>query len=145
MDITRRVDLVMDVLQHAVNRDFDQAMRLMAEIAGASNGQQMYGVCCTIAEVGRQILVRLYGHQGPETLWALAAPDPADGPRHPAHTFSLRFITAFINRDLATCQALYLTAARASAEDYSHSLTSLVGDVTRLALHAMEERSELRY
>ncbi|MFD3455797.1 hypothetical protein ACFWVC_26915 [Streptomyces sp. NPDC058691] len=139
METTRRAQLVMDVLRHAAAADHDEAMRLMGEIAQASDGNQMYGVCCGLAEAGRQALVRMYGHPSREGLWALTAPDPADGLRHPAHTFALRFITAFINGDLPTCQALYMTAARASAEDYAHSVTAIVGYVARLAQIALEE------
>lgn len=139
MSTTRRAQLVMDVLRHAVNGDHDGAMRLMAAIAQASDGQQMYGVCCALAEAARQTLVRLYGHPAPEALWALVAPDPADGPRHPAHTFALRFITAFANGDMPSCQALYVAAVRASGEDYAHSVTALVGVVAHLTQVALEE------
>lgn len=139
MDNTRRADLVITAVNHAVTCNFEEAMAAIAEIAQASDGQQMYGVCCALAETGRQTLVRLYGQQHPETLRALAAPDPADGPVHPAHAFSLRFLTAFVNRDMATCEALYLAASRASGEDFAHSVTSLLGDVARLARHALLE------
>lgn len=134
-----RADMVITAVNRAVACDFEGAMTVMAEIADASDKQQMYGVCCALAEAGRQVLVRLYGNPGPETLWALAAPDPADGPRHPAHTFSLRFLTAFINRDLPTCQALYMAASHASGEDFAHSVTSLLGDVARLGRHVLLE------
>jgi hypothetical protein len=139
MDTTHRAQLVIDVLRHAVAGDHDEAMQLMAEIAQASDGQEMYGVCCALAEAARQTLVRLYGHPSPEGLWALVAPDPADGPRHPAHTFALRFITAFANDDMPTCQALYVTAARAGGKDYAHSVTALVGVVAHLTRIAREE------
>ncbi|MFF3378097.1 hypothetical protein ACFYXF_34740 [Streptomyces sp. NPDC002680] len=140
MDTLRRGQLAKDVLQYAVNRNYDRAMQVMDEIAAASTGRQMYGVCCIFAAVGRQSLVRLYGHPSPEGLWALAAPDPDDAcAQHPAHLFSLRFITAFANRDMPTCQALYLAAASANAEDYSHSLAALIGDVAHLARVALEE------
>lgn len=139
MDNTRRADLVLAAVNHAIACDFEEAMAAIAEIAQASTGRQMYGVCCALAETGRQILVRLYGQQHPETLWALAAPDPDNGPVHPAHAFSLRFLTAFVNRDLPTCEALYMAALRASGEDFAHSVTSLLGDVARLGRHALLE------
>lgn len=140
METSRRGRLAMDVLQHAVNRNYARAMQVMDEIVTASTDRQMYGVCCAFAEAGRQILVRLYGHPSPEGLWALAAPDPDDKcAQHPAHLFSLRFITAFANRDMQTCRALYLAAANASADDYSHSLAALIGDVANLARVALEE------
>ncbi|MFF4504861.1 hypothetical protein [Streptomyces sp. NPDC001401] len=139
MDTSRRAQLVMDVLQHAINRDFDEAMQVMDEIAAASNGLEMYGVCCAFADAARQTLVRLYGHPSPEFLWALAAPDPAHGPQHPAHAFSLRFITAYANRDMPMCKALYLAAANANPEDYGHSVTALIGDVAHLARVALQE------
>ncbi|MFI5799094.1 hypothetical protein [Streptomyces sp. NPDC051677] len=139
MDSHRRAHLVMDVLQHAINRDVDQTTQVISEIAAASNSRQMYGVCCAFAEVADRSLVRLYGHPSPEGLWALTAPDPAEGPQHPAHAFSLRFTTAYANRDLSTCEALYVAAALASPEDYSHSVIALLGDVARLARVAGEE------
>ncbi|MGW3657180.1 hypothetical protein ACWD6R_16465 [Streptomyces sp. NPDC005151] len=142
MDYSLRAKLVMDAIRHAVDCDFQIASNLMGEIARNSNGQQMYGVCCGLADAARQTLVRLYGHLGPEMQWALAAPDPDDEPRHPAHTFSLRFITAFANGDMETCQALYLAASNASADDYTHSVIALLGDVARLARRALLELAE---
>ncbi|MCT9003505.1 hypothetical protein [Streptomyces rhizosphaerihabitans] len=140
MDISRRGQLVMAVVQHTVNCNYDRAVQVLGEIAATSTRRQMYGACCALAEAGRQILVRLYGHASPEGLWALAAPDPDDDcAQHPAHLFSLRFIAAFANRDMPTCEALYLAAANASGEDYFHSLTALIGDVGHLARVALEE------
>ncbi|WP_324787154.1 hypothetical protein [Streptomyces sp. H51] len=139
MDTPRRAHLVMQVLQHAIDSDHDRAMRLTGEIAAASTGSKMYGVCCAFAEAARQTLISLYGHPSPEGLWALTAPDPADGPQHPAHAFSVRFITAFANGDMPTCQALYLAMANATAEDYAHSVTALIGVAAHLARVAHEE------
>lgn len=139
MDTTRRAQLVLDIVQHAVDRNFDRAWNLLVEVADVSTGDQMYGVCCAFAETGRQALIRLYGNPGPEALWALTAHDPAEGPQHPAHAFAQRFLTAYANQDLPTCQALYLAASKASTEDYSHSVTALLGDVARLSRHALEE------
>ncbi|MGW1157803.1 hypothetical protein ACWD48_06155 [Streptomyces sp. NPDC002519] len=140
MNTTRRAQLVMDVLQHAVAGDYDRTMQAMGQITQDSTGEQMYSVCCAFAEAGRQNLVRLYGHPSPEGLWALAAPDPAGGcSQHPAHAFSLRFLTAYANNDQPTCQALYLAAAGASPEDFGHSMVALVGDVAHLARVALQE------
>nr|WTB35223.1 hypothetical protein OG781_42340 [Streptomyces sp. NBC_00830] len=142
MNSSLRAQLVMDAIRRAVDCDFQIASNLMGEILRNSEGRQMYGVCCGLADAARQTLVRLYGQQGPETLWALAAPDPDDEPLHPAHTFSLRFITAFANGDMETCKALYLAAADASADDYAHSVIALLGDVARLARRALLELAE---
>ncbi|MCX4858299.1 hypothetical protein [Streptomyces canus] len=142
MDTHRRAQLVVDVLQHAVNSDFGRAMQVMSEIAAASDRRQMYGVCCGLADAARQTLVRLYGHPSPEGLWALAAPDPEHGPQHPAHAFSLRFITAYANGDLPTCEALHLAAASASQEDYEHSVIALIVDVANLASVALQELAD---
>ncbi|MEU6318066.1 hypothetical protein [Streptomyces sp. NPDC047009] len=140
MDTARRAQLVMDVLQHAVDGDYDRTTQAMGEIAAATDRRQMYGVCCAIADAGRQTLIRLYGHPSPEGLWALAAPDPADTcAQHPAHAFSLRFITAYANNNKPMCHALYLAAANASPEDFGHSLVALVGDVAHLARVALQE------
>ncbi|MER6926074.1 hypothetical protein ABT314_45440, partial [Streptomyces spiralis] len=68
-----------------------------------------------------------------------AAPDPAEGPEHPAHTFAMRFVTAFANDDQDTCQALYLAAMRASAKDFAHSVTALVGITAHITRTAVEE------
>ncbi|MFF3516145.1 hypothetical protein [Streptomyces sp. NPDC002573] len=140
MDTTRRAQLVMNVLQHAVAGDYDRTMQTMGKIAEATDRRQMYGVCRAFAEAGRQTLIHLYGHPSPEGLWAMVAPDPDDGcAQHPAHTFSLRFITAYANGDMPTCQALYLAAANASPENYGHSLTALIGDVAYLVRAAAQE------
>lgn len=142
MNSSLRAKLVMDAISRAVDCDFQVASNLMGEIFRNSTGQQIYGVCCGLADAARQTLVRLYGHQGPETMWALAPSDPDDEPQHPAHAFSLRFITAFANSDMETCQALYLAASKASADDYAHSVIALLGDVARLARRALLELAE---
>ncbi|MET7495079.1 hypothetical protein [Streptomyces sp900116325] len=142
MNPSLRAKLVMDAIHRAVSCDFQIASNLMGEILRNSNGQQMYGVCCGLADAARQTLVRLHGHQGPETQWALASQEPDEEPRHPAHTFSLRFITAFANGDMETCKALYLAAANATADDYAHSVIALLGDVARLARRALLELAE---
>ncbi|WP_327349633.1 hypothetical protein OG772_20335 [Streptomyces sp. NBC_01321] len=142
MNSSLRAKLVMDAISRAIDCDFQVASNLMGEIFRNSTGQQIYGVCCGLADAARQTLVRLYGHQGPETMWTLAAPDPDDEPQHPAHAFSLRFITAFANGDMETCQALYLAASKASADDYAHSVIALLGDVARLARRALLQLAE---
>ncbi|WP_406515576.1 hypothetical protein OH809_24920 [Streptomyces sp. NBC_00873] len=142
MNSSLRAKLVMDAISRAIDCDFQVASNLMGEIFRNSTGQQIYGVCCGLADAARQTLVRLYGHQGPETMWALAAPDPDYEPQHPAHAFSLRFITAFANGDMETCQALYLAASKASADDYAHSVIALLGDVARLARRALLQLAE---
>ncbi|MFE2578836.1 hypothetical protein [Streptomyces sp. NPDC059378] len=139
MDALRRTQLVMDVLRHAVNYDFVQATQVMNEIAAVSNVRQMFGVCCCFADAARQMLVRLYGHPSPECLWALAGPDPADGPRRPAQVFAQQFIAVYANGDLPTCRALYLAAAQGSAHDYARSLAALIRDVAHLVRVATQE------
>ncbi|MEU4095524.1 hypothetical protein [Streptomyces sp. NPDC026673] len=140
MDTSRRAELVIEALRYAVDLGFSEASVRMGEIAAHSTGNQMYGVCCALAESGRQTLIRMYGHPGPELLWALIAPDPADGePGDPARTFSLQFISAFANGDLKTCEALYVAAAKGSADDYAHALIALLGDVANLARIEREE------
>lgn len=142
MNSSTRAKLVMDAISRAVDCDFQIASNLMGEIFRNSTGQQIYGVCCGLADAARQTLLRLHGHQGPDTMWALAPSDPADEPLHPAHAFSLRFITAFANGDMESCQALYLAASKASADDYAPSVIALLGDVARLARRALLELAE---
>ncbi|MEU6424062.1 hypothetical protein [Streptomyces spiralis] len=139
MDTPRRAQLVIEMLQHAVNGRHDDATSVLAQIAQACDGQQMYGVCCGVADAARQSLIRLFGEPSRLGLWALAAPDPAEGPEHPAHTFAMRFVSAFANDDQDTCQALYLAAMRASANDFAHSVTALVGITAHITRTAVEE------
>ncbi|MET9412152.1 hypothetical protein ABZX90_41520 [Streptomyces sp. NPDC002935] len=77
----------------------------------------------------------------PQLLWALAAPDPAEGPQHPARNFSLRFITAYVNGDLPTCQALHQAAASAGPQGYEHFLKALIAGVSHLTRVALEEQT----
>ncbi|MEU3342249.1 hypothetical protein [Streptomyces sp. NPDC006668] len=139
MDTFRRSQLVMEMLRHAANGNRDETMRVLVHIAQACDGQQMYNVCCGIADAARQSLIKLYGHPSPEGLWALAAPDPDEGCQHPAHTFALRFVSSYSNGDMETCSALYLAAYRASPADYGHSVTALIGLAGYLARAAAEE------
>ncbi|WP_073947594.1 hypothetical protein [Streptomyces kebangsaanensis] len=139
MDTARRAELVMNVLNRAIAGDADEGARLLVEVAANSTGQQMFNVCCGFANVAEQVLVQLFGQPTQEGLWALAAPDPAGGPTHPAHTFALRFVTAWLNGDLPTCQALYIAAIRASGKDYARSVCALVGLTAHLARAAAED------
>ncbi|REE61471.1 hypothetical protein BX257_4050 [Streptomyces sp. 3212.3] len=139
MQTRERAQHVMAAITSAVQGEHERASALMAHIAQRSTGNEMYGVCCAIAEAARKSLHHLYGHQHPNALWALAAPDPDDGPEHPAHVFAKRFITAFLNEDQPTCQALYLAAAKASGEDYAHSVIALLGDAALLVRYATSQ------
>ncbi|MFB7329797.1 hypothetical protein [Streptomyces sp. NPDC056190] len=139
MDTTRRAELAMDVLNHAIVGDADEAMRLMGEIAANSTAQQTFGVCCGFANSAKQTLVQMFGQPTQEGLWVLAAPDPANGPVHPAHTFALRFVTAWCNDDLPMCQALYIAATLASGKEYGHSVSALIGLTVHLTRAAAEE------
>ncbi|MFF3406666.1 hypothetical protein ACFYW8_10700 [Streptomyces sp. NPDC002742] len=129
------------VLLRDANGDFSQVAPARSDIAAATDGREMYGVCCALAEAARQALIRLYGHPSPQLLWALAAPDPAEGPQHPARNFSLRFITAYVNGDLLTCQALHQAAASAGSQGYEHFLKALIAGVSDLTRVALEERT----
>ncbi|MGW0957294.1 hypothetical protein [Streptomyces sp. NPDC002545] len=139
MDTARRAELAMDVLNHALVGDANEAMQLMGEIAANSTAQEMFGVCCGFANSAQQTLVQLFGQPTQEGLWVLAAPDPDGGPAHPAHTFALRFVTAWCNGDVPMCQALYLAAVRASGKEYGHSVSALIGLTVHLARAAAEE------
>lgn len=129
------------VLLRAANGDFSQVAPARSDIAAATDGREMYGVCCGLAEAARQALIRLYGHPSPQFLWALAAPDPADGPQHPARNFSLRFIAAYVSGDLPTCQALHQAAASAGPHGYEHFLKALIASVFHLTRVALDERT----
>ncbi|MGW4048846.1 hypothetical protein [Streptomyces sp. NPDC004721] len=144
MDTARRAELAMDVLHHAIGGDADEAMRLMGEIASNSTGQEMFGVCCGFANAAEQVLVQLFGQPTQEGLWVLAAPDPDGGPVDPAHTFALRFVTAWCNGDVPTCQALYIAAVRASGKEYGHSVSALIGLTVHLTRAAAEELAASR-
>ncbi|MFK0106472.1 hypothetical protein [Streptomyces sp. NPDC091217] len=139
MDTFRRSQLVMEMLRHAVNGNHDETMRVLGDIVRACDGQQLYSVCCGIADAARQSLIKLFGHPSPEGLWALAAGDPDEGCQHPAHTFALRFVAAYANGDKDTCSALYLAAYRASPADYGQSVTALIGLTGYLTRAAIEE------
>jgi hypothetical protein len=125
----------------ATNGDFSQVAPARSEIAAAAGGREMYGVCCGLAEAARQALIRLYGHPSPQLLWALAAPDPADGPQCPARDLSLRFITASVSGDLPTCQALHRAAVSAGPQGYEHFLKALIAGVFHLTRVALDERT----
>ncbi|MGW1626309.1 hypothetical protein [Streptomyces sp. NPDC002172] len=139
MDTFRRSQLVLEMLRHAADGNPHETMRVLGDIARACDGQQMYGVCCGIADAARQSLTNLFGHPSPEGLWAMAAGDPDEGCQHPAHTFALRFVAAYVNGDKEICGALYLAAYRASPADFGHSVTALIGLAGYLARAAIEE------
>ncbi|MFF3493764.1 hypothetical protein ACFYWS_20695 [Streptomyces sp. NPDC002795] len=141
MDHSQRAAATMQVLRHTVDRDADAAMDLMAEIFAFSDHTQMYGVCVGLAEAAHTALKNVYGQPGPETVWALAAPDPGSGPQHPAHVFSLRFLAAYANGDTAMCRALFGTTLSAAPHDFQHSVIALLGDAARLVRWSLEERA----
>ncbi|MFB7424765.1 hypothetical protein ACFC0K_15980 [Streptomyces hydrogenans] len=130
MDHTERLIRLVEAVDAAVNEQHDKAKRLLAEIRAFSSTEDMFRVCCSLGELGRQLLYGIH-RPTPGHMWVMQTPEP-HGPCHPAHVFSTRFITAHANGDTTQCQALFDALLTADAQEFTTGFTCLFSDVVRL-------------
>lgn len=137
MDSKAVSELVLDALAFAVAGDSERAADALDSLGTASTNNQMYGVCCAIAEAGRHMLQRVLGKQPPGSMFALEELEPGTAERDPHRAFALRFLTAYANGDRDMTLALFDAALEAGGDDYVESVCALLAEVagiTRLAL-----------
>jgi hypothetical protein len=138
MDNRERADLVMQAIGHAIDRNPEATSAVMDQIGYSSDAYAMYGVCCALAEAGRQIMPKILGEQPPDAVWGLLPLGDKPLETEPDRAFSVRFLTAYLNTDKDTCWALFFAAWKAGADDFTRSVITLLCDVADLARLALE-------
>ncbi|MFD6343640.1 hypothetical protein ACFWF9_02795 [Streptomyces roseolus] len=134
MDHTDRLIRLVEAVDAAVNEEHDKAKRLLTEIRLFSSTEDMFRACCSLGELGRQLLHHIH-QPAPGHMWRMQTPEP-HGPCHPAHVFSTRFLTAHANGDTAQCQALFDVLLTADPDQFTVGFTCLFSDVVRLSRRA---------
>jgi hypothetical protein len=147
MDSLAASQLVMDTLAYAVAGDADRAATALQDLGVQSNGNQMYGVCCALAEAGTIALRRIYGDQAPNPtfgdMWVMQQLVPGALEEDPPKAFSMRFLVAYANghRDIAL--ALYDAAYQASNDEYVDSVAALLATVAGITRLAIKEKGSV--
>jgi hypothetical protein len=144
VDDDTRVSLIMRAIGQIIEQDGPAAADTLTEIGENSDGYQMFGVCCAMAEAAKHLLPKIFGPQPEDTFWVLESLVPGGLTDDPAKAFSVRFIVAWANGDRATAKALFDAAICASTEEYVDSVSALlidVGGFARLALEIKDEQS----
>lgn len=135
---------VWDMLGLAVTGNISGAATMLQNVGMASDTSRMYGVCCALAEAGKQVLHQLYGNHAPRPgtpdMFILQELVPGATDEDPADAFALRFLTAWANDDRDTTFALYDAALNASDEEYVSSVGALLANVAGLCRLALKQK-----
>jgi hypothetical protein len=140
MDSRTASQLIHDALAYAVAGDAEGAATRLEQLGTQSDNDQMYGVCCAIAEAGKQMIRRLFGDAMNEhSLVVLQEIEPGAGDRDPARAFAMRFLAAYANDDRDMTLALFDTALKAGGEQYVDSVCALLSEVAGLCRSALDD------
>lgn len=135
MTSDERADAVWTMLGYAVEGDASGAALSLATIGASSTSDEMYGVCCAIAEAAKAVLKRMF----PCMIWAPSAYLVAHGvcrnrlTADAADAWAAEFIVAYANGDTAATNALYSAALTSGADRYSDSVCALLASFAGLA------------
>ncbi|MFJ2675085.1 hypothetical protein [Streptomyces sp. NPDC087525] len=141
MDHAEASKLIFTALTHAVAGDSDAAATSLESLGTQSDNNQMYGVCCAIAEAGKHVLPRLFGEQPADSMVVLQELEPGAALADPHRAFALRFLTAYANNDQPMTLALFDTALAAGGEQYVESVCALLAEVAGLCRLALDQRT----
>ncbi|MFD6375404.1 hypothetical protein [Streptomyces sp. KR2] len=138
MNTDQTAEAVFEMLAHAVAGNTEQVGRLLESIGTQSDGDRMYGVCCALAEAGKQALYKVFGEQPPEHMWALGERSPGALAADPAKGFAARFLIAYANDDRDTTLALFQAALHTDGDQYVDSVCALLAQVASLCRLAQQ-------
>ncbi|QCX81099.1 hypothetical protein C9F11_37580 [Streptomyces sp. YIM 121038] len=145
MDSREASTLVFDAIAYGVAGDSERAADNLTKLGIQGDNRLMYAACCSIAEAGKLMLVRLNGGRvvSPEQgdMWVLEQLQPGALDRDPAGAFAVRFLIAHANGDHSTTQALFAAAVRAHGEQYIDSVCALLADVVGITRLALDQQS----
>lgn len=143
LDQDEVAQLVLDALAYAIDRDANRAADVLSTLGTGCDTKTMYGVCCAIAEAGKQMLEQIYGdwvpQPGSDDMWVLEQIEPG-ALDDPVRAFSARFLTAYCNGDRGTRIALYQAALGAGPDQYAASICALLSDVARISRLALARK-----
>lgn len=110
--------------------DAQGAGDVLQQIADGRPSGDMYPVCCEVASIGRDIMLRMVGGAIPQgAFWGILSTDET----HPEVMFAQRFLVAYANGDADTCLALYRARESAPGHGFVDSVCALVIQVGVLA------------
>ncbi|MFE6186478.1 hypothetical protein ACFQ6U_18845 [Streptomyces sp. NPDC056465] len=138
MDHIARLVRVVEAVDAVVSSRPSKAVRLMEEISTFSSTEEMYGVCRLLAEMGRQLLVQIHDPASGQP-WEMKEPEP-HGRCHPAHVFSVRFITAYANDQDEQCKALFAVLLDAEPQEFTDGIMALLVDIGDLSCRVLQQR-----
>lgn len=127
MNTSERISLIAKACAAAVTGAADVVVEAMFEIGRNSTVAEMFDVCCAIASVAKEAAVSLLGEVGPDKLWTLSATHLDAAEDDPYAMFAMRFIVAYCNDDIPTCEALFLATLEApEGSDHPKSIMELL-------------------
>ncbi|MFG2722689.1 hypothetical protein ACGFW5_30985 [Streptomyces sp. NPDC048416] len=131
MDTEEASQLAYKALALAVADETDEVADVLDVLGHGCTDNQMYGVCCGFANVGKLMLERLYGVRigadGP--MVALREIVTGAAELDPPQAFAMRFLAAFANGDNDMTLTLFNVAVSAGAEQYVDSVCALLANV----------------
>lgn len=130
MDDKDLTDQVAVMVMLSMVGDAQRAGDVLQVIADSRPTGDMYPVCCAVADIGREVMLRMVSGSIPDgAFWRLfTAEDTRPGP-----LFARRFITAWANEDTAMCLALYRARESTPGHEIADSVCALVIHVAALA------------
>lgn len=93
--------LIMQMIGAAATGDPQRAAEILERIAESRPSGDMFPVCCAVAAVGKEVMVRTVDVVPP--FWT---PTPSPGESKEL-LFARRFVAAWANNDEGMCRALY--------------------------------------
>ncbi|WP_413102263.1 hypothetical protein [Streptomyces sp. Inha503] len=145
MDQEQAARLTYEAIAHAVAGEADQAATNLITLGQGSDDNQMYGVCCAIAEAGAHMLRKIYGDRAPKTpdegMWAIQPLKPGAVDENPPKAFAVRFLIAYANGDQQTTLALFNAALHSDGNQYVDSVCALLADVAGITRLAIDQRT----
>lgn len=132
MDNRELSQLVMQCVALAISGDSERSADTLDQIGHNATTNQMFGVCCSLAEAGKHFIAKTVGEEQIVGFWMLEELKPGVLAGDPAEAFAARFQTAYGNDDTDTCLALFQAAFESGAESYVASIASLLANTAGL-------------
>lgn len=124
---TERAQLMQQAITATIRRDADTAIEALNRIGQNSDQRQMYATCCAFAGAAQHALETISGQKiGEDTIAYIQDISPEGHVHDPAEMFAVRFVTARMNGDDDTAQALFQASWNATMEEHVDSVIALL-------------------